>query len=55
MLTLHVFAGDLMLMALPFTKVGHMVFFFFVRMTMGGEYSLGHGNRIWSTEATTQG
>ena len=49
MLTLHVFTGDLMLIALPFTKVGHMVFFFFARRTLGGEYGLGRGSRVWST------
>ena len=49
MLTMHVLTGDLMLIALPFTKVGHMVFFFFFRLTMGGEHSMGRGRRIWST------
>lgn len=49
MLTLHVLTGDLLLMALPFTKVGHMVFFFFSRLTLGGEFSLGRGSRTWST------
>lgn len=48
MLTMHVFTGDLLLIALPFTKVGHMVFFFFSRLTMGGEYSMGRGSRTWS-------
>jgi len=48
-LTLHALTGDLMLIALPFTKVGHMVFFFFVRLTLGGEYGVGRARRIWST------
>ena len=48
MLTMHVFAGDLLLIALPFTKAGHMVFFFFTRLAMAGENSMGRGNRIWS-------
>ena len=48
-LTMHVFTGDLLLMALPFTKAGHMVFFFFSRMNMAGEYCLGRGKRTWST------
>ena len=46
--TLHAFTGDVMLIALPFTKVGHMVFFFFFRLTMGGEYGLGREKRVWS-------
>ncbi|MEI6217509.1 MAG: hypothetical protein WCP86_01270 [bacterium] len=49
MMTMHVLAGDLLLIALPFTKVGHMVFFFFTRLTIAGEYSLGRGSRTWST------
>lgn len=49
MLTLHVFAGDLLLIALPFTKVGHMVFFFFARLRLGGEYGLRPGTRVWQT------
>ena len=48
-ITLHILTGDLLLIALPFTKVGHMVFFFFSRMTMAGEYCLGRGSRNWST------
>ena len=48
-LTRHVLTGELMLIAIPFTKVGHMVFFFFTRLTMAGEYCLGQGTRTWST------
>ena len=47
-LILHMLSGELMLVAVPFTKLGHMVFFFFVRLLVGGEYSLGRGNRTWS-------
>jgi len=49
MMTMHVVAGDVLLIALPFTKVGHMIFFFFTRLTIAGEYSLGRGSRTWST------
>ena len=49
LLTLHVFTGDLLLIALPFSKVGHMIFFFFFRLTMAGEFCLGTGSRTWST------
>jgi len=47
-ITLHMLAGEAMLIAIPFSKIGHMVFFFFVRMLMGGEYAFGRGNRTWS-------
>ncbi|MBA4387254.1 MAG: hypothetical protein C0404_04690 [Verrucomicrobia bacterium] len=45
----HILLGDIMLMVLPFTKVGHMAFFFFSRLTMAGEYCLGRRSRTWST------
>lgn len=48
MLTVHIVSGEIMLIALPFTKIGHMVFFFFARLSMSGEHSLGRGNRTWS-------
>ena len=47
-ITLHLLSGQLMLMAIPFTKLGHMVFFFFVRMLFGSEFSLWRGRRVWS-------
>jgi nitrate reductase gamma subunit len=47
-ITLHMLAGEAMLIAIPFSKIGHMVFFFFVRMLMGGEYGFWRGNRTWS-------
>jgi nitrate reductase gamma subunit len=49
MITMHVLAGELLLIAAPFTKLGHMVFFFFVRILLGSEFSLGRGTRVWST------
>jgi nitrate reductase gamma subunit len=49
-ITAHILAGELMLAAIPFTKIGHMVFFFFMRSTLAGEYCLGRGNRTWATE-----
>ena len=48
-ITLHFLAGELMLVAIPFTKLGHMVFFFFARILLGSEFSLGRGKRVWST------
>ncbi len=48
MITLHILAGQLMLIAIPFTKVGHMVFFFFARTLFGSEFSMWRGSRVWS-------
>lgn len=45
--TLHILAGELMLMAVPFTKFVHMLFFFVFRFTIESEYSLGPGDRVW--------
>ncbi len=47
-ITLHLLAGQLMLIAIPFTKVGHMVFFFFARTLFGSEFSMWRGSRVWS-------
>jgi nitrate reductase gamma subunit len=44
---IHMLVGELMLMVIPFTKIGHMVFFFFVRILIGSEYSFGRGSREW--------
>jgi len=48
-ITVHMLAGQLMLMAIPFTKLGHMVFFFFARTLFGSEFSMWRGSRTWST------
>ena len=48
-ITLHILTGQLMLIAIPFTKVGHMVFFFFARTLFGSEFSMWRGSREWST------
>ena len=47
-ITLHILAGELMLIVMPFTKLGHMVFFFFIRILIGSENSFGKGKRVWS-------
>ena len=44
---LHILAGEVMLMAIPFTKLGHMLFFFFYRFFIGSEYSFVQGTRSW--------
>lgn len=46
-ITLHLLAGNLMLIVLPFTKIGHMVFFFFVRLCIGSEFGPSRGRRDW--------
>ena len=46
---LHILAGEVMLIAIPFSKLGHMVFFFFIRILLGSEFSFWRGNRSWST------
>ncbi len=46
-ISLHILSGELMLMAIPFTKFVHMVFFFIFRFTIDSEYSIGSGNRSW--------
>jgi len=49
-ITLHILAGEAMLIAIPFTKLGHMVFFFFIRIFLGGEFGFWRGNRSWSSQ-----
>jgi len=49
-MTVHVLSGDLLLAVIPFTKISHMVFFFFARLTLAGEFCLGRGTRDWAPE-----
>jgi nitrate reductase gamma subunit len=46
-MTLHILAGEVMLMTIPFTKLGHMLFFFLYRFFIGNEYSFAKGARAW--------
>jgi nitrate reductase gamma subunit len=46
-MTIHVLAGEVMLMTIPFTKLGHMLFFFLYRFFIGNEYSFARGERTW--------
>ena len=46
-MTLHVLSGEVMLITLPFTKLGHMLFFFLYRLLIGSEYSFVRGTRTW--------
>lgn len=45
--TLHMLFGELMLMAIPFTKFIHMFYLVIMRKTIKSEYSLGRGDRVW--------
>ena len=38
LLILHIFTSELLLVILPFSKLGHMLFFWFTRAYMGAEY-----------------
>ncbi len=46
-MTIHIIAGEIMLVAIPFTKLGHMIYFFFYRFFVGSEHSFGQGSRTW--------
>jgi len=43
----HMFSGELMLMAIPFTKLTHMIFFFLNRFVVINEHTLWKGSRVW--------
>jgi nitrate reductase gamma subunit len=45
---LHMLFGELMLMAIPFTKLVHMIFFFLNRFIITNEHTLGRGGRIYA-------
>jgi nitrate reductase gamma subunit len=44
---LHLLSGEVMLIAVPFTKLGHMIYFFFVRFLIRSEHNWGSGKRGW--------
>lgn len=46
-MVLHILMGEIMLISIPFTKLGHMLFFFLYRFFIGGEYSFLRGSRTW--------
>ncbi len=47
MIHLHILAGEVMFITIPFTKLGHMLFFFLYRFFIGSEYSFARGTRTW--------
>jgi nitrate reductase gamma subunit len=40
MVILHIIFGEIMLMAIPFTRLGHMFYFFMTRSWMGSQFAL---------------
>jgi nitrate reductase gamma subunit len=44
---LHLLSGEIMLIAIPFTKLSHMIYFFFVRFLTRSEHNWGSGKRGW--------
>jgi len=46
MLNLHILFGETMLIAIPFTRLGHMFYFFLTRAWMGSNFALWH-SRDW--------
>ena len=47
MLILHILTGEIMLVAIPFTRLSHMFFFFFTRAYMGSEFGNVRNARDW--------
>jgi nitrate reductase gamma subunit len=47
MMSLHVLAGDIMLAAIPFTRLSHMIFSPFTRAYMGSEFGKVRHARDW--------
>jgi nitrate reductase gamma subunit len=47
MIFLHILSGEIMLITIPFTRLGHMIFFFLYRFLIGSEYSFVRGTRTW--------
>lgn len=46
-LVLHIICGALWLMAIPFTRLAHMIWFLFTRAYMGSEFGKVRGARDW--------
>ncbi len=47
MVILHVLSGEILLILIPFTKLGHMILFFFTRAFIGFEMGGRRGARTW--------
>ena len=44
---IHMLSGEFLLMAIPFTKLTHMIFFFMNRFMIINEHTIGRGSRVW--------
>ncbi len=47
MVTIHMIAGAIMLIAIPFTRLSHMIFFPFTRAYMGSEFGAVRNAKDW--------
>lgn len=47
LLILHIVTGEIMLVAIPFTRLSHMLFFWFTRAYMGSEFGHVRNARDW--------
>jgi hypothetical protein len=47
MLILHIIFSEILLILIPFTKLGHMILFFFTRAFIGFEMGGRRGARSW--------
>lgn len=47
MLIIHMWTGAIMLMAIPFTRLSHMLYFVFTRMYMGSEFGAVRSAKDW--------
>jgi nitrate reductase gamma subunit len=46
-LIIHILCGEIMLIAIPFTKLSHMILFFFTRAHIGSEMGERRGAKTW--------
>ena len=47
MLMTHILVGEIMLIAIPFTRLSHMLFFVFTRAYMGSEFGAVRNSKDW--------
>ena len=50
----HMVSGQVFFASLPFTKLGHTIFFFFGRLYLHGELELGRNTRVWRPDFPMQ-
>lgn len=46
-LIIHILCGEIMLIVIPFTRLSHMLFFFFTRGYMGSEFGAVRNSKDW--------